>query len=176
MTVSVWRFNTRVNKYIPKNGQNNCILKILYKYIQANTSTIWQHVLHIPPTKILISAVNIRVVIILCMHQWEQGQHFVNQSHFEMIRKINYYTIWWNCLSVCLFVCLFACLFSFSVFHVPLSFSFFIFVLLTNTMTICRLQRFAQMSKLQRQGWIPHNAEDHSVLCHVDHAFVPSEK
>ena len=32
-----------------------CKLKLLYKCIKANTSAIWQHMLHIPPTKVLIS-------------------------------------------------------------------------------------------------------------------------
>ena len=31
--------------------KNNRKLKILYKCIKANTSAIWQHMLHIPPTK-----------------------------------------------------------------------------------------------------------------------------
>ena len=35
--------------------KNNCKLKILYKWIKANTSAIWHHMLHIPPIKILIS-------------------------------------------------------------------------------------------------------------------------
>ena len=35
--------------------QNNRKLKILHKCIKKNTSTIWQHLLHIPPTKLLIS-------------------------------------------------------------------------------------------------------------------------
>ena len=35
--------------------KNNRKLKLLYKYIQANTSAICQHMLHIPPTKVHIS-------------------------------------------------------------------------------------------------------------------------
>ena len=35
--------------------KNNCKLKILYKCIKTNTSAIWQHMLHIPPTKVFIS-------------------------------------------------------------------------------------------------------------------------
>ena len=33
--------------------KSNRKFKILYKYIKANTSAIWQHRLHIPPTKVL---------------------------------------------------------------------------------------------------------------------------
>ena len=32
--------------------KNNRKLNILYKCITANTSALWQHVLHIPPTKV----------------------------------------------------------------------------------------------------------------------------
>ena len=35
--------------------KNNPKLKILYKCIQVNTSAIWQHMLHIQPTRVLIS-------------------------------------------------------------------------------------------------------------------------
>ena len=34
--------------------KNNCKLKILYKGIKANSSAIWQHMLHIPPTIVII--------------------------------------------------------------------------------------------------------------------------
>ena len=55
MTVSVWRFNTGfIKKKKKKEDKNNRKLKILYKCIQANNTSaiIWQHMLHIPPTKI----------------------------------------------------------------------------------------------------------------------------
>ena len=39
-----------------KVDKNDCNLKILYKCIKANTSPIWQHMLHIPPTKVLLTA------------------------------------------------------------------------------------------------------------------------
>ena len=49
-------FQYQIKKYIKKRiDKSNCKLKILYKCIKANTSVMWQHMLHIPPTKILIS-------------------------------------------------------------------------------------------------------------------------
>ena len=52
MAFSVWRFNTIC--YTPPKkpkDKNNRKFKILYKFIKASTSAIWQHMLHIPPTK-----------------------------------------------------------------------------------------------------------------------------
>ena len=52
LTVLIWRFNTRFFLNIKKSmDKNNHQLKILYKCIKANTSAIWQQMLHISPTK-----------------------------------------------------------------------------------------------------------------------------
>ena len=49
-------FHYQIIKIIKRRmDKNNCKLKILYKYIKANTSAIWQHMLHIPPGKVLVS-------------------------------------------------------------------------------------------------------------------------
>ena len=49
-------FHYQIEKHTHKNmDKNNRKLKIPYKYIKANTGAIWQHMLHIPPTKIFIS-------------------------------------------------------------------------------------------------------------------------
>ena len=48
-------FQYQIKKLIKKMDKNNCKLKILYKCIKANTSAISQHMLHILPTKVLIS-------------------------------------------------------------------------------------------------------------------------
>ena len=37
-------------------NKSNRKFKILYKYIRANTSAIWQNMLQIPPTKIFLTA------------------------------------------------------------------------------------------------------------------------
>ena len=39
---------TKTNKRMDKNNRK---LKILHKCMKANTSAIWQHMLHIPPIK-----------------------------------------------------------------------------------------------------------------------------
>ena len=44
------------NKKLKKNGQNPHKFKILYIRLIPRTSAIWQHMLHIPPTKIFISS------------------------------------------------------------------------------------------------------------------------
>ena len=54
LTVSVWRFNTRKKMIKKRMDKNNRKVNRLYKSI--NTSAIWQHVLHIPPTKIHLTA------------------------------------------------------------------------------------------------------------------------
>ena len=49
-------FQYQINKILKKRmDKNNRKLKILYKRIKANTSAIWQNMLHISPTKKIIS-------------------------------------------------------------------------------------------------------------------------
>ena len=49
-------FQYQIFTNIKKNGQKQLHIKnTIYKCIKANTSAIWQHISHIPPTKVRIS-------------------------------------------------------------------------------------------------------------------------
>ena len=53
-----WWFRSGVSipdLFFERMDKNTRKLKTPYKCIKANTSAIWQHMLHIPPTKVLLS-------------------------------------------------------------------------------------------------------------------------